>query len=118
MFVEPIADYATRNPHAVAVVLPAGNVTYRQLDRAVNAVASHLSGLMPDGGRAAIVVDDPYLHWLLILGPGRIRATSISVEPARHELLIPLVRPDVVFSERALAGGRPAPPRSRFRPIG
>ena len=102
MFVEPIAHHATRNPHSVAVVLPAGNVTYRQLDRAVNVMASYLAGIVPDEGRAAIVVDDSYLHWLLILGLGRLRATSVSIEPARQETLVPLIRPDVVFTDRPL----------------
>ena len=102
MFAETIAHHATRNPHSVAIVLPAGNVSYRQLERTVNAVTSHLAAIVPDGGRAAILVDDMYLHWVLILALGRLRVTSASLEPARQDTLIPLIRPDVVFTDRAL----------------
>jgi acyl-CoA synthetase (AMP-forming)/AMP-acid ligase II len=107
MFSAHIAYHALRRPQAVAMVLPKFDVTYEKLESDINAVAHKLKGILP-GGPALIIVSDLYLHYLLVLALARLNIVSASLDPQRQNILIPLLKPQAILSDRAVTAAHGA----------
>ena len=99
-----IAYHALRQPSSIAVCLSATDVSYETFDRNANQVANRLKERVAAGTRVAVMIDNAYLHWLVLLALGRLGAVSASVDPAKHELLLDLIHPDLVLSDQEVAG--------------
>jgi acyl-CoA synthetase (AMP-forming)/AMP-acid ligase II len=99
MFVDPVGYQAQRIPDAVAVCLPDVDVSYRSLDRFVNALARGLRPEVAPGTRVAVTLANRYLHWLYLLALGRLGAVTASLDATRGDALLPLVAPDVVVTD-------------------
>jgi acyl-CoA synthetase (AMP-forming)/AMP-acid ligase II len=102
MFVDPVGFQARRQPDAVAVCLPDGDVTFKSFDASIDAVAAGLAGRVAAGARVAVVVSDRYVHWLYLLALGRLGALSVSVNPAKSAPALDQIRPDVVVCEESV----------------
>ncbi|MES1266008.1 MAG: class I adenylate-forming enzyme family protein, partial [Variovorax sp.] len=99
MFVDPVGYQAQRIPDAVAVCLPDVDVSYRSLDRFVNALARGLRPEVAPGTRVAVTLANRYLHWLYLLALGRLGAVTASLDATRGDALLALVAPDIVVTD-------------------
>ena len=104
IFVDGVAHHAIRNPQAMAVCIHNADVSYEAFDRNINQVANLLAARLNPGARVAVMVDNQFTHWLLLLALGRLGAISVSLDPAKYEMLLEVVRPDAVLTDRALTG--------------
>ena len=104
MIIDAVAHQALRNPQGVAVCMQNADVSFQIFNRSVNQVANRLKGRLSPGTRVAVMVDNRYLHWLLLLAVGRLGAVSVSIDPDKHELLLGVVRPGAVLADRAVTG--------------
>jgi acyl-coenzyme A synthetase/AMP-(fatty) acid ligase len=78
---------ARHQPTAPAICAPGrpiGLIGYGRLEALANNAARHaLAQGVKRGDTVAIICADPVLHWILVLGLGRIGAISVSsVEPS------------------------------------
>lgn len=89
---------ARLNPYATAVVTDSGNVTYKAFAHHIELVTRRLDAQdVPDGARVAVVVESPYIHWLVVFALARLGAVSVSLSKG---IPLALVQPDVVVMSR------------------
>jgi acyl-coenzyme A synthetase/AMP-(fatty) acid ligase len=104
MTIDPVAQQARARPAAPAFVLPNSEVNFATFNRNINRLARSLAPTVAAGSTVAILIDNRYIHWMYALAIGRLGALSASVDPARHEIPLDIIKPDIVFSDRPLAG--------------
>lgn len=104
MTIDPVAQQARARPAAPAFILPSSEVNFATFDRNINRLAHFLAPTVAAGTAVAILIDNRYIHWMYALAIGRLGALSASVDPARHEIPLDIINPQIVFSDRALAG--------------
>jgi acyl-coenzyme A synthetase/AMP-(fatty) acid ligase len=86
MYDEWISHWARRTPDKVAVVQPAGPVSYAEFDALINKVAARLAARgLAAGSRVAVHVPDEYVHWLLVLALDRLGVGSATVGTLRSD---------------------------------
>lgn len=100
MFDRYITLRAQLTPHAVALSMPAGEVSFVELDLAVGRVASALGSVL-GCALAAVMATDPYIHWLVVLALARMGIASVSVAPEQEEAQLALAAIDLVISDSA-----------------
>ncbi len=104
MFDRFVAFRARQSPHAVAVSMPNGDVSFAQFDLSIGRIAAALAEQgKPD--LAAVCVADPYLQWLLTLALARLGIASSTVAPGDERRLLPILRPDLAIGDRPEALG-------------
>ncbi|MDB5873250.1 MAG: long-chain fatty acid--CoA ligase [Ramlibacter sp.] len=93
---DPILYQSRQNPHAIAVVASAVNLSYGEFCAHIEKVTRyvHHAGI-PAGSRVMIFVDNLYLHWLLTIALSRLGLVSASGTPKDLEHLAP----DVVLTD-------------------
>ena len=98
MFDRYITLRAQLTPQAVALSMPAGDVSFVELDLAVGRVASAL-GSVSGCALAGVRASDPYIHWLVVLALARMGVASVSVSPEQEEAQLALAAIDLVISD-------------------
>jgi 2,3-dihydroxybenzoate-AMP ligase len=102
MFDRLITFFAKQLPHNLAVSSLAGHLTYAELDANIDRFAAALAEQdVPRPGVVAVVVADPYVHWLFLLALARLGVTSASYLSVQRRQMEPLLGPGLVISDEA-----------------
>ena len=84
---DPVRRQALESPETVAVIRGSGIVTYRELNRAVDALAARLAGLgLRAGDAAGVLMHSRYGRLVLTLALARIGAAAATVNSAGEKL--------------------------------
>ena len=105
---DPIRRHAQQSPEALAVVRAGDVVTYRELDRVIDALAARLAGLgLGAGDAAGVMVSGRYGRLALTLALARIGAAAATVrKPAKSlgGVALKTCFVDASISSNAVAG--------------
>ena len=106
MFERVIAYQARQRPHALAIMTPAGHATYAKFDADINRIGGRLLAVCDLGGRVAVQIKNPSLHWLVLLALARLNIPTMSL-PQGDTNLLQIYKPDLVLADTEFSwGGR------------
>lgn len=96
-----LRTHVQARPHAVAVVTGTREISYAQFDADIDDVTRRLHRqTLPPGGRVALFIASPYLHWLSIIALWRLGVISISAYNLAEPDLVKMLRANVLITDR------------------
>ena len=105
-----IARHAQERPDAIAVTDGARDVSYFRFAKDIEMVSRRLFSMqLPAISLVAISVQQPYLHWLVLIGLWRIGIASFSVDRGSETLKFNYFNANILITDHDLASEFQAP---------